>query len=108
MDCSNRQSTIRLVDHRSNYGRKGKTEFERFEILQEKLTRAFTDGYNHPDARELGFFVAQAIRDVPELLRWLDDSENHSTDEILDAIHAVVSNHFSLSEANRLMTSFRR
>jgi hypothetical protein len=82
-----------------------KREFERFNQIAEKLTRAFEEGYNHPQSQELGFYVAQAIRDVPELFRMLDDFEAHSNDEILDAIHAVVSNHFSLSEANRLLTS---
>jgi cell fate (sporulation/competence/biofilm development) regulator YlbF (YheA/YmcA/DUF963 family) len=84
-----------------------KREFEQFKIMQEKLTRAFVEGYNHPDAQELGVYVAQAIRDVAKLLKLLDDYENHSTDEILDAIHAVVSNHFSITEANRLLTSVR-
>ncbi len=84
-----------------------KREFEWFEIIQEKLIRTFVEGYNHPDAQELGFYVAQAIRNVPDLLRLLDDYENHSTDEILDAIHAVVCNHFSLNEANRILTSIR-
>ena len=86
-------------------GEKG--EFEHFNLLAEKLTRAFVEGYNHPDAQELGFYVAQAIRDVPELLRLLDDYESHSNNEILDAIHAVVSNHFSLVQANRLLTSVK-
>ena len=45
-----------------------KREFEHFNLLAEKLTRAFVEGYNHPDAQELGFYVAQAMRDVPELL----------------------------------------
>ena len=84
-----------------------KREFEHFNLLAEKLTRAFVEGYNHPDAQELGFYVAQAIRDVPELLRLLDDYESHSNNEILDAIHAVVSNHFSLVQANRLLTSVK-
>jgi hypothetical protein len=82
-----------------------KREFERFTIVAEKLTRAFVEGYKHRHAQELGFLVAQAIRDVPALLRMLDDYESHSNDEILDAIHAVVSNHFSLTEANRLLTT---
>ena len=77
-------------------------EFENFEIVREKLIRAFVD---HPDAQKLGFYVAQAIRDVPTLLGLLNDSENHSNEEILDAIHAVVANHFALSEANRLLVS---
>ena len=84
-----------------------KREFEQFKIVAEKLTRAFVEGYNHAHAQELGFYVAQAIRDVPVLLRLLDDYESHSNDEILDAIHAVVSNHSSLTEANRLLTSVK-
>ena len=83
-----------------------KREFEEFNVVQEKLTRAFTDGYNHPQAEQLGFCVAQAVRNVPNLLRMLNDYEKHSTDEILDAVHDVVSNHFSLSEANRLLMTF--
>ena len=31
-----------------------KREFEHFNLLAEKLTRAFVEGYNHPDAQELG------------------------------------------------------
>jgi hypothetical protein len=83
-----------------------KREFEQFNIIQEKLTRAFAEGYNHPQAEQLGFCVAQAIRNVPSLLKLLDEYEKHSTDEILDAVHDVVSNHFALSEANRLLTEF--
>ena len=84
-----------------------KCELEQFGLLQAKLTRAFVEGYNHPDAQELGFYVAQAIRDVPKLLALLEEYEKHSTDEILDTIHAVVSNHFSVTETNRLLTSVR-
>lgn len=82
-----------------------KREFEQFKSVEEKLTRAFVEGYNHPQAQELGFYVAQAIRDVPALLKMLENYESHSNDEILDAIHAVVSNHFSLTEANRVLSS---
>ena len=84
-----------------------KREFEQFEIIKDKLVRAFAEGYKHPSSAELGFYVAHAIRDVPALLRMLDEYETHSNDEILDAIHAVVSNHFSLSEANRILTTIQ-
>ena len=77
-------------------------EFEQFETLQAKLVRAF---FEHPDAQDLGFLVAQALRDVPTLFKLLDDYENQSNEDVLDAIHAVVSNHFALSEANRILTS---
>jgi hypothetical protein len=83
-----------------------KKEIEQFEILQAKLTKALVEGYDHPNAQELGFFVAQAIRDVPTLLQLLEETDKHSNDEILDAVHMVVANHFALSEANRLLTSF--
>ena len=82
-----------------------KREFEYFEFIQEKLTRAFIEGYKHPEAQRLGFCVAQAIRDVPALLRLIDDNQIRSNDEILDAVHAVVANHSSLTEANKLLTS---
>ena len=80
-----------------------KSEFEQFEVVQDKLVRALAQGYSHLDAQNVGFYVAQAIRDVPMLLGLLDDFDNHSNDEILNAIHAVVANHFALSEANRLL-----
>lgn len=76
-----------------------------FEEIREKLSQAFIEGYNHPQAQDLGFYVAQAVRDVPQLLRILAEYEQHSNQEILDAIHAVVANHLALSEANRILTS---
>lgn len=83
-------------------------EFNEFEEIREKLSRAFAEGYNHVEAQDLGFYVAQAVRDVPPLLRMLEQYDQHSNDEILEAVHDFVANHFALSEANRLLTTITR
>jgi hypothetical protein len=80
-------------------------EFEKFQNIQEKLKAVFAKEYVHVDAEQLAFLVAQSIRDVPKLLRLLEDSENHSNDKILDAVHDVVANHLALTEANRMLLS---
>ena len=75
-------------------------EFEWFEALQAKLTTVFlADGYSRPKAEEAGFLFAQAIRDVPPLLRLLDDADRHTPDEIMDAVHDVLANRQALREA---------
>lgn len=80
-------------------------EFTWFNDIQTKLKDAFIKGYNHPQAEELAFYVAQAIRNVPTLLQLLSAPEKYSNDEILDAIHAVVANHLALNEANQILTN---
>ena len=82
-------------------------EFAWFNDIEAKLKRVFIEGYNHPQAEELGFYVAQAIRNLPTLLRLLEKPENHSNDEILDAVHGVVCNHLALNEANQILTNVR-
>jgi hypothetical protein len=77
-----------------------KIEFAWFKGIQDKLMDAFLkEGYDHPEAQELGFLVAQAVRDVPALLRLLEEDGSHSNDEILAAVHAVLSNRSALNEA---------
>lgn len=81
------------------------TEFAWFESVQGKLTAAFLkEGYSLTEARELGFFVAQAVRNVPALLRLLEEAEGHTNDEIVDAIHAVLSSRSALHEAARILS----
>jgi len=78
------------------------TEFAWFQGVQDKLTNAFLkDGHSDSEAQELGFLVAQAVRDVPALLRLLEKVESHSSDEILDVVHAVISNRSALNDAAR-------
>jgi hypothetical protein len=78
---------------------------KKFNDIQARLKEVFIKGYNHPQAEELAFFVAQAIRDVPTLLRLLNAQEKYSNEEIIDAVHNVVANHHALSEANQILTS---
>jgi hypothetical protein len=81
-----------------------KAEFEWFKGVQDKLTDAFLkDGHTPSESQELGFFMAQGVRDVPVLLRLLEESDRHSTDEIMDAVHAVLSNRSALIEVARLL-----
>ena len=80
-------------------------EFEKFKDIQEKLERVFAEEYSHVDAERLAFLVAQAVRDIPTLLNLLEEPANHSHDEILDAVHDVVANHFAMTEASRLLLS---
>ncbi len=66
------------------------TEFAWFEDVQDKLTDAFLkEGYTSSESQELGFLVAQGVRDVPALLLLLEEADSHSSDEILDAVHDV-------------------
>lgn len=80
-------------------------ELEKFNEIQEKLAKVFREEYSHVDAERLAFFVAQSLRDVPTLLIFLEDFENHSNDEILDAVHNVLANQFAMTEANRMLLS---
>jgi glycerol-3-phosphate dehydrogenase len=83
-------------------------EFAWFESLQNKLIKVFLkEDYSQQQAEELGFFVAQGIRDVPPLLRLLDEIEQHSTDEIMDAIYDVLSNRSALKEASDILLGQR-
>lgn len=80
------------------------SEFQWFETLQAKLVQTFlADGYNRQEAEELGFLLAQALRNVPHLLNLLDEVEQHSTDEMIDAVHAVLANRFALEEACKIL-----
>ena len=80
-------------------------EFEWFKGVQDKLMDAFLkEGYDHSEAQELGFLMAQAVRNVPALLRLLEEAGSHSNDEILEAIHAVLSNRSALNEAARKLS----
>ena len=79
-------------------------EFARFEGIENKLIEVFKeDGYDFLQAQELGFFVAQAMRNVPPLLRLLDGVEQHSTDEIMDAVHGFLCNHYAFEQAHRII-----
>jgi hypothetical protein len=80
-------------------------EFAWFKRVQGKLRDAFLkEGYDNFEAQELGFLVAQAVRDVPALLHLLEEAGSHSNDEILDAVHAVLSNRFAMNEAARKLS----
>jgi len=77
-----------------------------FKETQTKLAQVFSkEGYNEHQSEELGFFIAQAIRDVPRLLRLLEEVDQHSTDELMDAIHMILSNRLALEEATRLLNN---
>jgi hypothetical protein len=79
-------------------------DFAWFKKAQDKLSDAFLkEGYDITKAQELGFLMAQAIRDVPSLLRLLDQEDSDASDEILDAVHMVLSNHSALNEAARML-----
>jgi hypothetical protein len=81
-----------------------KTEFEWVNGVQDKLADAFLrDGYTPSESQELGFLMAQGIRDVPALLCLLEESDRHSNGEIMDAIHEVLSNRSSLVEVARTL-----
>ena len=81
-----------------------KTEFEWFKGVQDKLADAFLkDRYTSSESQELGFLMAQCVRDVPVLLRLLEESDRHSHDEIMDAVHAVLSNRSALIEVARML-----
>jgi hypothetical protein len=80
------------------------TEFEWFKGVQDKLTDTFLrDGHSPSESQELGFLMAQAVRDVPALLRVLEEPDRHSNDEIMDAIYDVLSNRYSLIEVARML-----
>ena len=81
-----------------------KTEFERLDRVQSKLADVFLkDGYTPSESQELGFLMAQGMRDVPALLCLLEEPDRHSNDEILDAVHMVLSNRSSLIEVARIL-----
>jgi hypothetical protein len=81
-----------------------KAEFKWFEEIQDKLCKAcLAAGFDQQTAEQFGFCVAQGIRDVPALLRLLNESDQHSTDEIMHAVHMVLANRASLSEAAQLV-----
>lgn len=81
-------------------------EFNWFESVQDKLADAFLkEGYDTGKAHELGFLVAQSIRDVPSLLRLLDEYPRHLPDEILDAVHMVLANRSALNDAAGILFS---
>jgi hypothetical protein len=81
-----------------------KTEFEWFDSVQSKLADAFLkEGFTPSESQELGFLMAQGIRDVPALLSLLEEPERHSNNEILDAVHLVLSNRASLIEVARML-----
>ena len=80
------------------------TEFEWFDRVQSKLADAFLkDGYSPSESSELGFLMAQGVRDVPALLHLLEETDKHTNDEILDAVHMVLSNRSSLIEVARIL-----
>ena len=82
-----------------------KTEFDWFEGVQNKLTDAFLkDGRTPSESRELGFLMAQGVRDVPSLLRLLEEPDRHSNDEVMDAVHDVLSNRSALIEVARMLS----
>ena len=79
-------------------------EFQWFERIQKALIKAFErDGYEHLEAQELGFFIAQGIRDVPPLLRLLDEADKHQNCEIIDAVYMVLTNHGALYETAKIL-----
>jgi hypothetical protein len=80
------------------------SEFQWFETLQARLVQTFlADGYNRQQSQELGFLLAQAMRNVPPLLSLLEEAEQHSTGEMMDAVHAVLANRHALEEANKIL-----
>ena len=82
-----------------------KTESDWFEGVREKLTGAFLkDGHTPSESQELGFLMAQGVRDVPSLLRLLEEPDRHSNDEIMDAVHDVLSNRSALIEVARMLS----
>lgn len=79
-------------------------EFPWFERLQNRLTAVFlADRLDAREAEEAGFFLAQGLRDVPPLLRLIEEVEAHSTDEIMDAIHMVLANRNALQKVNAIL-----
>ena len=83
---------------------KQKTEFEWFNGVRDKLIDAFLkDSYPASESQELGFHMAQGIRDVPALLRLLGEPDRYSNDEIMDAVHDVLSNRSALLEVARML-----
>jgi hypothetical protein len=83
-------------------------EFKKFEEVQNKLIKVLLeDGYIQKESEEIGFFIAQGIRDVPTLLGLLDEVEAHSTDEIMNAIYNVLLNRSALEEAYKLLSSLK-
>jgi hypothetical protein len=75
-----------------------------FENIQATLARALvSEGYDNSQARDLAFSVAQGIRDVPPLIRLLEGNDA-SADEILEAVHDVVSNRYSLIDAAKMLS----
>jgi hypothetical protein len=81
-----------------------KTEFEWFKRVQDKLTDAFLkDGHSPSESQELGFLMAQGVRDVPALLRLLEEPDRHSNNEIMDAVHDVLSNRTALIDVARML-----
>ena len=85
-------------------GENQKTEFEWFKGVQDKLTDAFLkDGHSPSESQELGFLMAQGVRDIPALLRLLEEPDRHSNDEIMAAVHALLSNRSALLEVARML-----
>ena len=79
-------------------------ELKWFEGIQARIGEAFrSDGFSQEQSEELGFCIAQAIRNVPALLQVLEEGNHCSADEILDAVHAVLANRFALQEAARIL-----
>jgi hypothetical protein len=79
-------------------------EFEWFKGVQDRLADAFLkDGHSPAESQELGFLMAQGMRDVPALLRLLEEPDKHSNDEIMDAVHDVLSNRSALIEVARML-----
>ncbi len=83
---------------------KQKTEFIWFEELQNNLVTVFkSEGFDQVEAEELGFCVAQGVRNVPSLLKMLSKLEQYTSDEVMDAVHDVLANIHALQEANDLL-----
>ncbi|HEX8650295.1 MAG TPA: hypothetical protein VF708_05615 [Pyrinomonadaceae bacterium] len=79
-------------------------ELKWFETSKNKLKEVFLkEGYNSQESEELGFQIAQGVRDVPRLISILENVENFSNDQIMDAIYDVLTNQFALEEAARVL-----
>lgn len=79
-------------------------EFEWFQALQNKLIKVFlAENYTQHEAEEASVFLAQAIRNVPSLLRLLDEFEECSIEEIMEAVHDVLANRFALQDAATIL-----
>jgi hypothetical protein len=83
---------------------KTEEELKWFDCLSGRIVEVLRkDNYSQQQAEELGFFIAQTIRDVPRLLALLEKSENHSVDEVMDSIHDFLSNQFAFQQAHKLL-----